>query len=69
MPDQLALMKQRLTTQQFDEVSWLEGVMHCAELAYAIAESDDQRLLAERLLQNALAARSEAYADAAMADD
>lgn len=73
MPDQLAVMKERLKERAVSlrdhDVSWLEGVMYCAEYAHSIAESDDQRLLAERLLQNALDGQAEAYVDAAMADE
>lgn len=50
-------------------VGWLEGVMYCAEFAYSIAKTDDQRLLAERLFENAKDAQGEAYADAVEPDD
>ena len=50
-------------------VGWLEGVMYCAEFAYSIAKTDDQRLLAERLFENAREAQAEAYADAVETDD
>ena len=43
--------------------------MYCAEFAYSIAQTDDQRLLAERLFANAMDAQAEAYADAVETDD
>ncbi len=50
-------------------VGWLDGVMYCAEYAYSIAQTDDQRLMAERLFENAREAQAEAYADAVETDD
>lgn len=43
---------------------WLAGYMNAAERAIVSAKSDDQRALAEQLLQEALEAQDEAYADA-----
>ena len=44
---------------------WLEGVIYCAEFARFIASNDDQKALAERLIQNALEAQAETKSDAA----
>jgi hypothetical protein len=40
-----------------------------AEFAYSIAQTEDQRLLAERLFENAREAQAEAFADAVETDD
>lgn len=63
MPDQVALMKKRLMVHRIDEMSWLDGVMYCAEFAGMLANTDEERALADRLLENALDARAEVHID------
>jgi hypothetical protein len=44
---------------------WLGGAIYCPEFAHSIAVNDEQKALAERLMQNAMEAQSGANADAA----
>jgi hypothetical protein len=58
-----------ILTARAHSVGWLEGVMYCAEFAHSIAQTGDQKLLAERLFENARETKAEAYADAIETDD
>jgi hypothetical protein len=58
-----------MTETDTHDRGWLAGFMDAAQRAYALAVNDEQRALAERVLQEAVEAQAEAYADAVLNDD